>query len=123
MSDHSQDAAAHDAPASYRSYLVGFVLAVILTVIPFWIVMAEVQISLGWALFVIFSLGAIQILVHVHYFLHVTLGAEDGWQAMSMIFTAVVLVIILAGSIWVMLHLHENMMPAHDLIERARNLP
>ncbi|MEM1300583.1 MAG: cytochrome o ubiquinol oxidase subunit IV [Pseudomonadota bacterium] len=118
MSDHG-----HDAPASYRSYLIGFVLAVVLTVIPFWIVLAEVEMSLAWALFIIFGLGALQILVHVYYFLHVTLGAEDGWQAMSLIFTAVVLIIILAGSIWVMLHLHENMMPAHELIERARNLP
>ncbi|MEM7058745.1 MAG: cytochrome o ubiquinol oxidase subunit IV [Pseudomonadota bacterium] len=118
MSDHS-----HDARALYRSYLIGFALAVVLTVIPFWIVMADVQISLAWALFIIFGLGAIQIMVHVYYFLHVTLGAEDGWQAMSLIFTGVILVIILAGSIWVMFHLHENMMPAHELIERARNLP
>ncbi|MEM1378020.1 MAG: cytochrome o ubiquinol oxidase subunit IV [Pseudomonadota bacterium] len=118
MSDH-----AHDAAAGYRSYLVGFILAVVLTVVPFWIVMGEVDISVGWALTIIFGFGAIQILVHVHYFLHVTMGAEDGWQAMSIIFTAVLVVIILAGSIWVMFHLEENMMPAHDLIERARNLP
>ncbi|MEM9063748.1 MAG: cytochrome o ubiquinol oxidase subunit IV [Pseudomonadota bacterium] len=118
MSDHS-----HDAAISYRSYLIGFVLAVILTVIPFWIVMAEIELSLGWALFIIFGLGAVQIMVHVYYFLHVTLRAEDGWQAMSLIFTGVILIIILAGSIWVMFHLHENMMPAHELIDRARNLP
>ena len=118
MSDHSSD-----PRGLYRSYIIGFALAVVLTIVPFWIVMAEVEIGLGWALFIIFGLGALQMIVHVHYFLHVTLRAEDGWQAMSLIFTAVVLIIILAGSIWVMFHLHENMMPAHDLIERARNLP
>jgi len=32
------------------------------------------------------------------------------------------LVIILAGSIWVMFHLNTNMMPAHDQIERLRDL-
>lgn len=118
MSDHS-----HDAPASYWSYLIGFVLAVILTVIPFWIVMAEVNISLAWALFIIFTLGILQIMVHIYYFMHVTLGAEDGWQVMSLIFTGIILIIILAGSIWVLLNLQENMMPAHEVIERARNLP
>jgi len=41
---------------------------------------------------------------------------------MSLLFTAIVLVIILAGSIWVMFHLHENMMPAHDTIQRVREL-
>lgn len=123
------DGAAHDARGdhgahgSYRSYLIGFALSVVLTVIPFWVVMAEVTDSLAWALVIIFGLGAAQMLVHVHYFLHVTLRVEQGWQAMALIFTVVLLVIILAGSIWVMFHLHENMMPAHEQIERARNLP
>jgi len=113
----------HDSHGSYKSYIIGFVLSVSLTVVPFWIVMADVEVSLSIALLIIFGLGAIQILVHVHYFLHVTVGAEDGWQAMSLVFTAILLVIILAGSIWVMVHLHENMMPAHEQIERVRNLP
>ncbi|MEM6713245.1 MAG: cytochrome o ubiquinol oxidase subunit IV [Pseudomonadota bacterium] len=112
----------NDAHGSYRSYFIGFVLSVVLTAIPFYVVMAEVDISLLWALVIIFGLGAVQILVHVNYFLHVSVGAEDGWQFMSLLFTAVVLVIILAGSIWVMFHLHENMMPAHDTIRRVRDL-
>ncbi|MEM9880000.1 MAG: cytochrome o ubiquinol oxidase subunit IV, partial [Pseudomonadota bacterium] len=66
---------------------------------------------------------AVQMLVHVHYFLHVSLKVDEGWQVMSLAFTAILLIIILAGSIWVMFHLHENMMPAHEQIERVRNLP
>ncbi len=112
-----------ESHGSYRSYIIGFVLSVILTAIPFWVVMSEVDISLAWAIAIIFGLGAIQIMVHVHYFLHVTVKAEQGWQVMSMVFTAVLLVIVLAGSIWVMTHLDENMMPAHEQIERVRNLP
>ncbi|MEM9582343.1 MAG: cytochrome o ubiquinol oxidase subunit IV [Pseudomonadota bacterium] len=113
----------HDAHGSYRSYIVGFLASVVLTVIPFWLVMSETKLSLGLALTVIFGLGAMQILVHVYYFLHVDLKAEQGWQAMSLVFTAIILVIVLAGSIWVMFHLHENMMPAHEQIERVRELP
>ena len=118
MSEHS-----FDARASYRSYIIGFVASLVLTIVPFWLVMSGVEIGIGWALAVIFGLGAVQIMVHISYFLHVTVKAEDGWQAMSLIFTAIILVIILAGSIWVMFHLHENMMPAHEQIERVRNLP
>lgn len=121
MSAETHDA--HDSHGSYRSYIIGFVLSVLLTVIPFWLVLGDVEIGTGLAIGMIFGLGAVQIMVHVHYFLHVTVRAEQGWQAMSLIFTAVLLVIILAGSIWVMLHLHENMMPAHEQIERIQNLP
>ncbi|MEM9708018.1 MAG: cytochrome o ubiquinol oxidase subunit IV [Pseudomonadota bacterium] len=124
MSDHGHDDHGHgEAHGSYRTYVIGFILSVLLTVPPFWIVLGEVDVSLGLALAVIFGLGAIQIIVHVHYFLHVTVQAEEGWQALSLIFTAIILVIILAGSIWVMFHLHENMMPDHELIERVRELP
>ena len=113
----------HHEPGSYKSYLTGFALSVILTVIPFAVVMTGAVDSLALALGIIFIFGAAQILVHVYYFLHVTIKAEQGWQAMSLVFTAVLLVIVLAGSIWVMFHLHENMMPAHEQIERVRNLP
>ncbi|MEM1412758.1 MAG: cytochrome o ubiquinol oxidase subunit IV [Pseudomonadota bacterium] len=118
MSEHAQS-----APGSLRSYLTGFVLSVVLTVVPFWLVMGNVSASVPLVLAVIFVLGAVQILVHIHYFLHVTLQAEQGWQALSLVFTVIILVICLAGSIWVMFHLEENMMPAHEQIERARELP
>ncbi|MEM1346596.1 MAG: cytochrome o ubiquinol oxidase subunit IV [Pseudomonadota bacterium] len=122
MSDAAHDEP-HAAHGSYRSYLIGFALSVVLTAIPFWIVMADVTDNTALALTAIFGLGAVQILVHVHYFLHVTARAEQGWQLMSLLFTAVVLVIVLAGSVWVMVHLDENMMPAHEQIERVRSLP
>ena len=110
--------------STYRGYAVGFGLSVVLTLIPFGIVMFDLlENSVGWAIAIIFLLGGAQIMVHVYYFLHVTLGNEDGWQAMSLAFTAVLLVIILAGAIWVMFHLEENMMPAHELIERVEQLP
>ena len=106
-----------------RSYLSGFGLSVVLTVIPFGIVMGEVFSSAFWPIIIIFGLGAAQMLVHVYYFLHVNAAAEDGWLLMSIAFTVLLIVIVLVGSLWVMFHLEENMMPAHELIERARNLP
>lgn len=118
MSDHAKG-----GHGSLKSYLIGFVLSVILTVIPFWVVMGEPLDSKGIAVAIIFILGGAQMLVHIHYFLHVSLKAEEGWQAMSMGLTILLLVIVLSGSIWVMFNLQENMMPAHEQIERVRNLP
>jgi len=124
MSAETENHATHDDHdhGSYRSYFIGFVLSVILTAIPFYVVMAEVDISLLWAMIIIFGLGAVQILVHVNYFLHVSVGAEDGWQFMSLLFTAVVLVIILAGSISTGGDVAAAMAPAHDTIQRVRDL-
>ncbi|MEM7169399.1 MAG: cytochrome o ubiquinol oxidase subunit IV [Pseudomonadota bacterium] len=108
---------------SFRSYMIGFVLSVILTIIPFSIVMGGLVDSKVLAIGIVFTLGAAQMLVHIYYFLHVNARAEEGWLAMSLTFTVLLVVIVLAGSIWVMFHLEENMMPAHEQIERIKSLP
>jgi cytochrome o ubiquinol oxidase operon protein cyoD len=38
---------------------------------------------------------------------------------MALIFTIIIVVIALSGSLWVMYHLNVNMMPVHDM----RNMP
>ncbi|WBO22151.1 cytochrome o ubiquinol oxidase subunit IV [Sphingomonas abietis] len=92
-----------------KAYAVGFVLAVILTVIPFAAVMKGL-VTGGQAAGLIMGLGAIQILVHLRYFLHID-GKTDHWTLQALFFTLFVLAIVLGGSVWVMYHLNTNMMP------------
>src|SRR3569833_2707392 len=100
---------------SLRGYLTGFVLSMILTAIPFWLVMSGVIGSkTATAIFVMMFAG-VQIVVHMIYFLHMTSSAEAGWSMLALIFTLVVLGIALSGSLWVMYHLNVNMMPVHDM--------
>lgn len=101
-----------NAHGTLKGYLTGFVLAVILTVIPFWLVMGNVFESSSTAGIVILALGAVQIVVHVIYFLHMNTTSENGWNFLALIFTLILVVITLAGSIWVMYHLNQNMMPS-----------
>jgi len=59
----------------------------------------------------------VQMVVHMVYFLHMTPSAEGGWNMMAMIFTLIIVLITLIGSMWVMYHLNTNMMPnmIHDM--------
>jgi cytochrome o ubiquinol oxidase operon protein cyoD len=105
----------HDEGAghgSFRSYLVGFALAVVLTAIPFWLVMDKVFASPGTTAMLLLGLGAVQIIVHMIYFLHMNAKSEGGWNMLALIFTIVLVVITLSGSLWVMYHMNANMMPA-----------
>ncbi len=95
--------------ATAADYVKGFVLAVILTAIPFWLVMGE-KLSPEMTTLVILGLGAVQIVVHMVYFLHLNSKSEGGWNMLALLFTVVLLVIMLAGSIWVMHHLNTNLM-------------
>ncbi|MEH3106652.1 MAG: cytochrome o ubiquinol oxidase subunit IV [Sphingomonas fennica] len=104
--DHA-DTAAH---GSRRGYLIGFVLSVVLTAIPFWLVMAR-PFGANATVLLVAAFAAVQIIVHMIYFLHMTTKSEGGWTMMALIFTAVLVVITLAGSLWVMVHMNSNMMP------------
>ncbi|MFL9842465.1 cytochrome o ubiquinol oxidase subunit IV [Sphingomonas sp. ST-64] len=116
MSDpHAHDghhAVAELPHATLRDYVIGFVLSVILTAIPFWLVMT-MPLSAGVTAAVIMGFAIVQIVVHMVFFLHMTPKAEGGWSLTSLVFTIIVIVIMLAGSLWVMHHLNTNMMPQH----------
>jgi cytochrome o ubiquinol oxidase operon protein cyoD len=107
------DHAAHEESYGHgtkRSYLIGFILSVALTAIPFWLVMTGVLTPAATAITVI-AMAVVQILVHTICFLHVNTRAEGGWTLIAYVFTAVLLVIMIAGSVWIMYHLNTNMMP------------
>jgi len=100
---------------SFRSYMIGFVLSVILTAIPFGLVMTGVLPTQATALLVM-AFAVVQIVVHMVFFLHMNSKSEGGWTMLALIFTIIVVVIALSGSLWVMYHLNANMMPAtHDM--------
>ena len=60
-------------------YVTGFVLAVILTAIPFWLVMGKIFANPTVTTFVILGFAIVQIYVHMVFFLHMTSKAEGGW--------------------------------------------
>jgi cytochrome o ubiquinol oxidase operon protein cyoD len=106
----------HDASGSaphgtLKGYLTGFVLAVVLTVIPFWLVMGDVLDNRIATSILIILFAVVQIIVHMIYFLHLDTRSEGGWNMLALIFTVIVLVITIIGSLWVMYHLDLNMMP------------
>ena len=102
----------HGMHFSIKGYTIGFLLSVVLTAIPFWLVMARVLPSPRLTVFVILAFAAVQIVVHMVCFLHLNAKSEEGWSLLALTFTAALVVIVLAGSAWVMFHLDTNMMPA-----------
>ena len=115
---HGHGPDSHDAPhGTFESYVTGFVLSVILTAIPFFLVMSGLVGSGRLTAFLVLGCAVIQIIVHMIYFLHMNSKSEGGWTMLALIFTIIVVVIALAGSLWVMYHLNTNMMPTHDMTQ------
>lgn len=118
MSDHHD---AHDddhnddgPPSSLRDYLTGFVLSLILTAIPFWLVMSGAITDRSVGLLVLGALATVQIVVHMVYFLHMNGRIQAGWTMLTTLFTAVFVAIAIAGTLWVMYNMNAHMMPSHE---------
>ena len=124
VDQHDHDDHGHGAGPvhiSLRGYATGFLLSVVLTAIPFWLVMTDAIPNSTVAALVVLGFAVVQILVHMVYFLHLDARSEGGWNMLSTIFTVVIVVIMLAGSLWVMHHMNANMMPMSP--HEARSLP
>ena len=112
VADHHHDQHAH---GSLSTYLLGFILSVVLTAVPFWLVMSGSLDNKQVTALAIMAFAVVQIVVHMIYFLHMNTASENGWTMMALIFTIVMVVIALSGSLWVMNHLNSNMMPIHEM--------
>ena len=115
---HTGDGATH---FTLRGYATGFVAAVLLTAIPFWVVMGKAFSSTGVTAAIILGFAAVQIVVHMVYFLHMDAKSEGGWNLLALLFTVMLVVIALSGSLWVMYHLNHNMMP--ESMMNMHNMP
>jgi len=113
--DHTHGGAAH---GSLKGYLIGFFLSVVLTAIPFWMVMTGAIDNKQATAIIVMAFAVVQIIVHMVFFLHMTPASEGGWSMLALIFTVILVVIVLSGSLWVMYHLNANMMPGlHEMRE------
>ena len=122
-STSSHDAHGDADHGSFKGYVTGFLLAVLLTAIPFWLVMGHVFTQSSTTVLVLFAFAAVQIVVHMVYFLHMRSSTEGGWSMLALIFTFVLVVITLSGSVWVMYHLNTNMMPQPVTAGSMREVP
>lgn len=121
-SSHAHDGHdAHHADVphfSVKDYGTGFLLSVILTAIPFWLVMSGALHDKALTALVIAGFAVVQVVVHMIYFLHMNTKSEGGWNFLAMVFTLILVGIVLSGSLWVMYHLNHNMMPMpHNMNE------
>lgn len=94
---------------SVKTYMSGFILSIILTLIPFWMVMSG-SASHDTLVIVVVASAVIQILVHLVCFLHMNTSSEERWNLVALIFAVLIIAIVVVGSIWIMWNLNQNMM-------------
>lgn len=97
------------AKGNLKSYVIGFCLSIILTLIPFALVMTA-ALPVLYLVIAIVILAILQIMVHVVFFLHLHVSSSQYWNWTALIYTIILIAIIVGASIWIMYHLNLNMM-------------
>jgi cytochrome o ubiquinol oxidase operon protein cyoD len=93
-----------------RNANIGLGFSIVLTAAAFF--MAGSHIVYGPAIPVALIVLAIaQMGVHLVFFLHITTGPDNTNNVLALAFGILVVFLIVAGSIWIMDHLNQNMMP------------
>ncbi|MCF7362386.1 cytochrome o ubiquinol oxidase subunit IV [Vibrio sp. A1-b2] len=102
MSNQHLDSAKSD-------YVKGFIASLILTIIPFYFVATQ-SLPKDITYAILFGCALIQVIVHFIYFLHMEIKTDEGkWNFVSLMFTVLVVLILIVGSIWIMWNLNVNM--------------
>jgi cytochrome o ubiquinol oxidase subunit IV len=106
----SPDAKAHSLRAEVGGYITGLLLAMALTVASFWV--PSTNFIYGPALAVaLLVLAVAQMGIHLVFFLHITTDPDNTNNVMALAFGVLIVCLIVFGSIWVMIHMNQNMMP------------
>jgi cytochrome o ubiquinol oxidase subunit IV len=114
------DIEAHPLRREVGGYITGFALAIALTVASFWV--TRTDLIYGPALAVaLLVLAVAQMGIHLVYFLHITTDPDNTNNVMALAFGVLIVCLVVFGSIWVMIHMNQNMMPMP--MEKSLHMP
>lgn len=99
-----------DSHGSSRGYVIGFILSLALTLLSFGIVMSGNYHALE-ATILIVSAAVVQIVVQMHYFLHLDRSSSQRWNVMVLVYTLIIIAFLVGGSLWIMYNTGIRMMP------------
>jgi cytochrome o ubiquinol oxidase operon protein cyoD len=103
-------------PSQVGIYTLGLALAVALTAVSFWVANTSLLwgpgIPLGLTVLAIAQMG-----VHLVFFLHITTGPDNTNNVLALAFGVLIVVLVVAGSLWIMSDLNSNMTPPAGLMD------
>jgi cytochrome o ubiquinol oxidase operon protein cyoD len=114
-----EEAPALELGKQIRAYLIGFVLAVLLTVVSFQLARS----SLVWKPSIPIALSVLAIAqmgVHLVFFLHITSGPDNINNSMALAFGLLIVMLLVFGSLWIMAHLNHHYLPMDAILRMQR---
>ncbi|MGZ0052330.1 cytochrome o ubiquinol oxidase subunit IV [Brevibacillus gelatini] len=87
---------------SLKSYVIGFILSIVLTIIPLVLVMNQMMEKTALVI-TIMVMAILQFVVQLFFFMHIREGEKPRYNVQTLILGLVIVFTIVAGSIWIMM--------------------
>lgn len=100
----------HGWTLSFKPQFIGFVLSVLLTVAVYRIVVHR-ELTEFLLVATVSAFCVLQALIQLFFFHHIGMESKPHWVTITFLFTVLVLVIIIGGTLWIMNNLNYNLMP------------
>jgi cytochrome o ubiquinol oxidase operon protein cyoD len=113
------DAADRSVREGIQGYVIGLVLAVLLTAASFYVVHTDLIWAPGIPIALV-VLAIAQIGVHLVFFLHITTAPDNTNNVLALAFGVLIVALIIGGSLWIMSNLNQNMMPMPQMMQMQR---
>lgn len=110
----NQEDTAHKLQHEHRtttSYIVGYVLSLIFTFIPYYLVVNQ-SITGSSLLLTILGFAVLQMLVQIFFFLHLGRGPKPLYNVVFFVSTVGIILVVVGGSIVIINNLHYNKSPS-----------
>lgn len=100
----------HGWNVSVKPLIIGFILSLVMVFAIYRIVLHS-HLTHGTLVTSIVLIGCLLALVQLVFFLHLGLEGKPRWNLMMFLFMALLVVILVGGSLWIMSNLNYNVMP------------
>jgi cytochrome o ubiquinol oxidase operon protein cyoD len=101
----------HTEQGRTGAYIIGFILSLVFSLIPYYLVINH-KLSSSNLLLTILAFAVVQMIVQVTFFLHLGRGPKPNWQLFFFIATIGIILVVVGGSILIINNLHYNMQPS-----------
>lgn len=101
-----------------RSYLIGGGLALATTLTAFGLVMANIIATSTALAVILLYLAAMQAVIQLVFFLHLGQESRRSFRLYGLVFTLLIMVVIVIGSVWIMYNLNYNMHMSPEAMDK-----
>lgn len=99
----------HGWSVSLKPSFLGFVLSLLLVFSAYQIVVHH-HLSGQWLVFTVVGFAFLQAILQLVFFLHLGLESKPHWNTITFLFTVLVIIIVIGGSLWIMNNLSYDLM-------------